>query len=81
MKDKNVDRENKEKAYKVQIVKHLIINRTVGACDEDEAEAIAYERFKDFDFNGSASQITCDVIGEREPYDCERDSFSLNLSE
>ena len=81
MENKKFEKDKKEKAYKVQIVKHLIINRTVGACDEDEAEAIAYERFRDFDFSGSASEITCDVIGEGELFDCERDSSSLRSSE
>lgn len=57
-----------EKWYRVQIVKHCIIERTVEARDEDEAEKIAKERYKDYDFSSSAYQITCDIQYETENF-------------
>lgn len=59
---------NNKKWYRVQIVKHCIIERTIEARNEDEAEEIANERYKNYDFSSSAYQITCDVKYETENF-------------
>lgn len=59
------------KAYKVQIVKHHIIERTIKAESPEEAEKIARDRYRYFNNGLGAVQFTADVIGERELYPCE----------
>lgn len=59
------------KVYKLQIVKHCIIERSIGAESPEEAEEIAREKYKCFNYDSAAVQITTDVISERELYPCE----------
>lgn len=52
--------------YKVQIVKHQIIERTIEAKSPEEAERIAKERYRYFADGLGVVQITADVICERD---------------
>lgn len=59
------------KAYKVQIVKHRVIERTIKAENPEEAEKLAKLRYRHFADSLGAVQLTVDVIDERDLYPVE----------